>query len=63
MKIPSPLTDDPTEWTPEAVYEAVMFRVSSTDEEWDQDPASFEWDLSREEAARRIRDKDYSPPE
>ena len=57
---PYPLTDDTDEWTPDAVFSAVMYRVSSTDEQWDSEPQ--DWDLSREEAADRLDREDYSPP-
>ena len=56
----SPLTDEETTWTEEDVAAAVWFRLSSTDQEWSEDPIT--WDLSVEEAARRLEEKDFSPP-
>lgn len=58
----SPLSETEDEWTEDAVFEAVFFRVTSTDEEWEDDPLSAQWDLSREEAATRLDEEDYSPP-
>lgn len=55
----SPMTDE-IEWTEEDVAAAVWFRITATDEEWEADP--LEWDLSREEAARRLDEEDFSPP-
>lgn len=57
----SPLTDEEDEQTPDDVFEIVYFRTTSTDEEWEQDPASDQFDLSREEAATRLDEEDYSP--
>lgn len=59
--IPSPLTDEEDEQTQYDVFEIVYFRATSTDEEWDEDPASDQFDLSREEAATRLDEEDYSP--
>lgn len=58
----SPLTDEEDPWTEDAVFEVVWFRATSSDEEWAEDEASSRWDLSREEAATRLEDEDYSPP-
>lgn len=59
--IPSPLTDEEDEQTQYDVFEIVYFRATSTDEEWYEDPASDQFDLSREEAATRLDEEDYSP--
>lgn len=56
----SPMTDEETTWSEEDVAAAVWFRLSATQEEWDEDPIS--WDLSLEEAARRVQEQDFSPP-
>lgn len=60
-KVNSPLTDDEPDNTEDEVFEIVFFRAMSSDEEWDDDPASLQYDLSREEAARRLAEEDYSP--
>lgn len=57
----SPLTDDVSDSTESDVFEIVWFRATSTDDEWNLDPASAIYDLSRDEAARRLKEKDYSP--
>lgn len=59
---PSPLSDSEDELDEYAVFEAIMFRVTTSDEEWENDPLSNRWDLSREEAATRLFEEDYSPP-
>lgn len=59
--IPSPLTDEEDEQTQYDVFEIVYFRATGTDEEWYEDPASDQFDLSREEAASRLDEEDYSP--
>lgn len=59
--VTSPLTDDDPDNTEAEVFEIVYFRVTATDEEWAEDPASLQYDLTREEAARRLADEDYSP--
>lgn len=58
------MTEEAEVWTADAVYSIVMFRVSSTDEEWEQDQEiDPTWpDLTRAEAARRLARQDYSPP-
>lgn len=59
----SPITDTDIDWeSPDEIAAILMFRVSSTDEEWEEDPASFQWDLSREEAAERLDSGDFSSP-
>lgn len=58
----SPLTDEEDEWTEDEVFETVFFRATSSDDEWENDPASSRWNLSREEAATRLDNRDYSPP-
>jgi hypothetical protein len=59
----TPLTDIDIDWEdPEAVFEIVFFRATTGDEEWADDPASLQWDLSREEAARRLDEEDYDSP-
>lgn len=59
----TPLTDTDIDWeNPEAIFEIVFFRATTSDEEWSGDPASLQWDLSREEAARRLDVEDYSSP-
>ncbi len=60
-KVPSPLTDEPDETTDDEIFEIVYFRVVSTDEDWEEDPASDLYDLTREEAATRLAEEDYSP--
>lgn len=60
MTTNSPLTDETIDETSDSVFEVVMFRVGSTDEEWIDDPASSQFDLSREEAQRRLDEEDYS---
>lgn len=57
----SPLTDEESEQTPDEVFEIVFFRVSATNAEWDEDPASKQFDLTCEEAATRLANEDYSP--
>jgi hypothetical protein len=57
----SPLTQDEYTEDEDEVFEIVYFRVTSTDEDWSEDPASARYDLTREEAARRLDVKDYSP--
>jgi hypothetical protein len=32
-----------------------------TDDEWDEEP-EHEWEISREEAATRVDEEDWSPP-
>lgn len=55
--------DEEYDWgDPETVFEIVMFRLTSSNEEWGQDPASTQWDLTREEAYRRLEAEDYSSP-
>lgn len=59
----SPLTDTDINWDdPNEVFEIVWFRATSTDAEWSEDPASQQWDLSREEASRRLVEEDYTSP-
>lgn len=57
-----PFTDDEPGWSEDEVFETCFFRITNTDEDWDADPASQYWDLSREEAATRIAEEDYSAP-
>lgn len=57
----SPLTEEEDEQTPDEVFEIVYFRVVSSDDDWAADPASLRFDLSREEAATRLYEEDYSP--
>jgi hypothetical protein len=61
-KVNAPLTNEDLEWTEEEIAEICWFRVTATDSEWDDDPASDQWDLSREEAATRIDEGDFTPP-
>ena len=56
-----PLTDEEQGQTPDEVFETVFFRATSTDEDWDADPASKQFTLTREEAATRLEEEDYSP--
>jgi len=58
----SPLTVDGTEWDEDAVFELCMARIVMTDEEWGAE-GEHEWDISREEAATRVDDQDYSAPD
>ncbi len=61
-KVNSPTTNDDLDWTPEEIEQICWFRITSTDDEWDEDPASDQWDLSREDAATRIDEGDFTPP-
>lgn len=58
---PSPLTDEDVEQTPDEVFEIVFFRATHSDSEWDLDAASTQFTLSREDAATRLDEEDYSP--
>lgn len=58
---PGPLTDEDVEQSEGEVFEIVFFRTTHTDAEWEADAASTQFDLSREEAATRLDNKDYSP--
>jgi hypothetical protein len=58
---PSPLTEDDYTTSEYEVFEIVYFRATSTDEEWAEDAASSQYELTREEAAQRLDAKDYSP--
>lgn len=59
--ITSPLTDEEDEQDQDDVFEILFFRITATDEEWENDPASARYDLTREEAATRLDEEDYSP--
>lgn len=52
--------EETPEWDEEAVFELCFARITMTDEEWADD--SHSWNISREEAATRIDEEDYSPP-
>lgn len=60
--IDSPLSVDGTEWDEEAVQALCFARIFMTDDEWDEQP-DLEWNISREEAATRIDEEDWSPPD
>ena len=52
--------EETPEWDEDAVYDLCWARMTMTDSEWeDEAPA---WNISREEAAKRIETKDYSAP-
>lgn len=57
----SPLTINDTEWDEEAVFAYCFSRITMTDEEWSE--SVTEWDISREEAATRIDEGDFSAPD
>lgn len=59
----SPMTDEDRDWDDaDEVFGVVMFRATSTQDEWESDPVSDEWDLSVDEAERRLAEEDYSNP-
>ena len=47
---------------PSTVYNACLWRMTATDQQWKDSPGLGSWDLSRDEAARRLDDEDYSDP-
>lgn len=59
--VESPLTLNDTEWDTDAVIAYCFARVTMTDEEWEEEDP--EWEMSREDAATRIDEEDWSPPE
>lgn len=61
--IESPVSADPIDYSdPSSIFNACMWRMTVSDAEWRNSPDYDGWDLSREEAARRIDDEDYSNP-
>lgn len=59
----SPLTLDGSDWGDEDVVSDFLFaRILQTDEEWAAE-GEHEWDISREEAATRIDESDFSAPD
>lgn len=59
----SPLSvDGGTEWNEDAVQGICFARIFLTDEEWDAEP-EHEWEITREEAATRVDEEDWSPPD
>lgn len=52
--------EETPEWDEEAVSSICWARIGMTDEEWAE--TFHDWDISREEAATRIDEEDWSSP-
>jgi hypothetical protein len=52
--------EEETQWDEEAVYAICWARITMSDKEWAE--AFHDWDVTREEAATRIEERDYSHP-